>query len=273
MTIAQHTFTPAVAAHLPMWANQTTAARASRSLKSAPKASPEDRLATRIQPLPPDSTGDEIATLYGMSFEVSPISAHLVPLALANLSEDSVLLLDNACLPLWDGGTLPSEAFLAAYAQWAYPLVDGHDRIHALIPDLIGGAESDNLSLIVEAYATCRLATQKLLPIWHPHESDEHLEEVLSLGFQHVAIGASPLYRQHGTPQWNARIRRALAIVQDARAATSRDIKAHVMTPRPDVAPLLPAGHPVADLVIPSSFKHLIWGHRHAGDGPIGTDD
>lgn len=273
MTTALQADTAQAAAHLPLWVNRTTARRAERALPSSRRQGATTRVAARIQPLPPESTPEQISEMYGMSFEVSPISAHLVPHAIANLSDESVLLLDNACLPLWDGGTSPSASFLDAYARWAYPLVDGHDRIHALIPDFIGGAEADNLSLIVEAYSVCRSATQKLFPIWHPHESDDHLDEIMSLGFDHIAIGASPLYRGQGTPQWYARVNRALAIVRDVCLSTNRDIKVHVMTPRGSEMPLLPGCEHHFELAIPSAFKHLIWGHRHAGDGPLGTDD
>lgn len=262
-----------VAAHLPVWASEAVVRRAAQASASVRMAPDLVSLSSVIHPLSPDAKPSDIAGLYGASFEISPVTAHLLPQALLNLSDESVLLLDNACLALWQGGASPSETYIREYEKWAYPLVDGHERIHALIPDYVSGAESDNMGLIVAAYASCSTATQKLFAIWHPHESDEQLEDILYLGFTHIAIGASPLYPSQQTTQWHQRVARALCIVEEAREASKLERHVHIMAPKPEHSLMLQNQKNQCAVSIPSKYQHLIWGHRHSGDTSLEIDD
>lgn len=80
----------------------------------------------------------------------------------------------------------------------------------AIIPDVIDGRESENVSLI-EQWPLSKL---KGCPVWHLNESLEFLEQ-LTLNWPRVALGSSGDYASIGTEKWFDRMNDAMGVLCD----------------------------------------------------------
>ena len=111
-------------------------------------------------------------------------------------------VLDNGAFTAWKGGKTPDWD---AYAEWVreYLYHPGFDWF--LIPDVIDGEEQHNIDLINEFVAKFPDHNNRMVPVWHLHESLNHLNG-LSHMFDRVAIGSSGEFQQPKTKKWEARM-------------------------------------------------------------------
>lgn len=96
------------------------------------------------------------------------------------------------------------DPYREAYWAWAESALDEHPGVRVSIPDLIGGAEGDNLMFIVDALFRRPDARERLVPIWHPNDSVEQLIEIAEFGFRTIAVGVEPALSQGAAPGRNA---------------------------------------------------------------------
>lgn len=225
------------------------------------------RSASTIIPIPPDATVEEVSGLEGDSFLCHPASAHLLPAALAAVGEGGVLILDNGGYGLWKSDMYPDDAYIEGFWEWAQPYLTAYQSVHALIPDLVSGSEADNMSLIVDAYIRQSSSVTRCIPVWHPHESDEQLEEIAFMGFDVVAFGASPIYSSPLKSGWNERLARALSIIRGASERAGRHIALHILG-TPDASLNSPLGSPAHKLKIEEGCSRHLWNYAHIGTLP-----
>lgn len=125
--------------------------------------------------------------------------------AIRLVAQDGILLVDNGAFSYHkQGKDTRDEAYLEAYEAWAQDILDRCPQAIAVIPDVIGGTEQENVQLIHE----CQLDWDRCMPIWHMHESINYLL-YLCESFEYVGIGSSGAYWQVGTAAWDARIEEA----------------------------------------------------------------
>lgn len=119
------------------------------------------------------------------------------------------VLLDNGAFTFWRGGARPDWR---AFYEWAEEWLD-YPTTWAVIPDVIGGDETDNDRLLVEWFQT-RLP--KGAPVWHMHESLNRLRR-LAHGYERVCFGSSGAYRTPGSDSWHRRASQAFDVIADER--------------------------------------------------------
>lgn len=115
---------------------------------------------------------------------------------------------DNGAFSAWQSGhpILDWSEFYAWVAELIHlPMFD-----FAVIPDVIDGDEAANDALLVQwphgkFYGA---------PVWHLHESLNRLVR-LSYEWPRVCIGSSGEFSKIGTPEWETRMRYAMAMVCD----------------------------------------------------------
>ncbi len=111
-------------------------------------------------------------------------------------------VLDNGAFTAWKSGIEPDWN---AYADWVreWMFHPGFDWF--LIPDVIDGKEQRNIDLIEVFMAKFPAHRNRMVPVWHLHESLKHLER-LSYAFDRVAIGSSGEFAQLKTKIWEERM-------------------------------------------------------------------
>lgn len=116
------------------------------------------------------------------------------------------VMLDNGAYSFWRTG---KPVDWPAFYQWVEPWLD-HWTTWAVIPDVIDGDEVANDALVAEWPFG-----HKGAPAWHPHESLDRLERLVS-EWPLICIGGSSVYRL-GTSKWTARMAEAMDVVCDER--------------------------------------------------------
>jgi len=164
-------------------------------------------------PLNPRPLLDQLA---GASFCVSYATRrHLGPQlddAIRLVGADGILLVDNGAFSAWRAGqdTLTDDYF-DGFADWANDILDRCPQAVVVAPDKIDGNEEQNWELICQSIGA--FDPERIMPVWHLHESLDYLRHILEGGFQYIAFGSSGAYRDPGTPAWHARIREAFAAI------------------------------------------------------------
>lgn len=105
---------------------------------------------------------------------------------------------------LWDNGafslhTQGKAVDWTAFYRWVEPKL-GHPH-WAVVPDVIDGAEEDNLRLANEWPHRKDCAA----PVWHMAESLDQMGRLLDLGFTRLCFGSSGAYWSIGTDAWQRR--------------------------------------------------------------------
>jgi hypothetical protein len=111
------------------------------------------------------------------------------------------VMLDNGAYTLCSSGELLDWR---AFYRWAEPWLECRTT-WAVIPDMIEGTEEQNRELILR----CALPAEKVAPVWHLHESLDHLAWLCDQ-WPRVCFGSSGAYSIVGSPAWHARIQDAL---------------------------------------------------------------
>jgi hypothetical protein len=117
------------------------------------------------------------------------------------------IVLDNGAFSAWCRGR---EYDFDGYRDWCalwlrHPCVDW-----CVIPDVIDGTEERNAALIKE----WQLPHDRSVPVYHLHESLEHLEWLVS-AFPRIALGSSGQYADPGATSWWHRMAEVMRIVCD----------------------------------------------------------
>jgi hypothetical protein len=119
-------------------------------------------------------------------------------------------VLDNGAFTHWKQGK--GQIDFDAYLDWVHSLYRHPGFDWALIPDVIDGAEEQNIELVNK---WCRTGTRaKGVPVWHLHESLEYLEWLVD-SFDTVALGSSGQWASPGTGSWWHRVSQAMAVICD----------------------------------------------------------
>lgn len=129
--------------------------------------------------------------------------------------EQSLFLIDNGAFSFFrkTGGTTATEEYWLAFEAWAYDIMRRCPQAVAIAPDVIEGTEAENAALLNDFLAG-EIPAERTMVVWHLGDSIAYLEYLLECGFHYLAFGSSGrLYRTAGSPQWHARVREALAVV------------------------------------------------------------
>jgi hypothetical protein len=118
--------------------------------------------------------------------------------------------LDNGAFSHWKAGK--GEIDFDAYWKWCDDLSYHPCFDFCLIPDKIDGDESENIDRIMKWIRIGGHA--KGVPVWHLHESLEHLEWLVN-NFEIVALGSSGNYSHPGTKRWWKRINESMRVICD----------------------------------------------------------
>lgn len=202
-----------------------------------------------------------VSMFRGASFMAGPLTGHLVGSALESLAEDSVILLDNACYEAWHQGVALTDAYHDRYLDWAAQILAAHPRAYALVPDVIAGDEVSNLTLAIEAVSHAFADASRFIPVWHPHESLDQVAEYLSLGFEVIAVGSSPLFNEPGSRDWAAVVAAAADVLIEHNQHSGFAAKLTVIS-----SPSQPAflNESTADACrISDRYAGIVWPHTH----------
>lgn len=111
-------------------------------------------------------------------------------------------VLDNGAFTAWKSGVNPDwDKFEKWVREWIYH--PGFDWF--LIPDVIDGEEKENIDLINDFVKRFPNHKNRMVPVWHLHESIEHLKN-LSFMFDRIAIGSSGEFAKLKTQKWQERM-------------------------------------------------------------------
>lgn len=127
----------------------------------------------------------------------------------------TMVMLDNGAFTAWKkGGDEPflRQEYLDGYHRWAKHVMARCPQAVGVVADTITGTTEQNREL----YRTTALDRERAMVVFHMHESDAYLRELLGAGFFSVAIGSSGEYAKVGTPEWHARITEIMTIVNSA---------------------------------------------------------
>jgi len=146
------------------------------------------------------------------------------------VGEDGILLVDNGAFSYHQKGVdTAGDDYVEAYGAWANEILDRCPQAIAVLPDVIGGTEEQNAQLVRETMTM--FDTGRAMPIWHMHESIAYLVYLCET-FEYVGFGSSGEYWQVGTDKWHARVRQAIAAidqwVEDSEGAYVRP-RIHMM--------------------------------------------
>lgn len=144
---------------------------------------------------------------------VTYANRHHAPTARALLAPTSTLVLDHDGYLAHLEGREVGEGEWDQYAQWARSIMGTVPKAVAIIPDVIGDTEANNLSRIVEALFTFDDALSRAVPVWHLGDSMDQLTEILELGFQQIGIGSHADFPIHQQGRVGERIREAMTII------------------------------------------------------------
>jgi hypothetical protein len=117
------------------------------------------------------------------------------------------VMLDNGAYSFWRNRREPDWP---AFMDWAEPWLD-FPTTWAVIPDVIGGTETENDALLV---AWRLRGMRKGAPVWHLHESLQRLRR-LAHGYERICFGSSGHFANVGTPWWHNRIAEAFDVIAD----------------------------------------------------------
>lgn len=113
------------------------------------------------------------------------------------------VMLDNGAYSMWKLNPLAFSYTWDAFYSWAKPWLD-YRTTWAVIPDVIGGTETENDALIGKSMQAFGRSGQ-LAPVWHLHESFDRLERLVEQ-WDRVCFGSSAEYAVIGSDKWNARM-------------------------------------------------------------------
>lgn len=131
--------------------------------------------------------------------------------AIRLVGEDGILLLDNGAFSAWRSG-VPMD--VDGFVRWAADICERCPQAVVVVPDVIDGDELANDEMRYEFSgamfeAGVFIPPERMMMVWHMHESLDRLTGMIEGGYTYIAIGSSGEYAQVGTPQWHARIREA----------------------------------------------------------------
>lgn len=139
-----------------------------------------------------------------------------------------MLMLDNGAFTAWkkDGAEPFMDAeHTAGFETWALGVMERCPAAVAVVADTITGTTEQNRAL----YKASSLPRDRAMVVFHMHESDEYLEELLRAGFAYVAIGSSGEYAKVGTTDWHCRIASIMATVDKVERETGTRPHVHMM--------------------------------------------
>jgi len=120
----------------------------------------------------------------------------------------SSFALDNGAYSAW---SLSKEYDFAGFENFVEEW-----RLHpsfdfAIIPDVIGGSEEENLKLVEDWMG--KDCSGSMIPVFHLHASLDYLRELIGIG--RLALGAHNLHRTPGTPAWWERMEEIMEVLTD----------------------------------------------------------
>ena len=126
----------------------------------------------------------------GASFCVSYMAPEQLDDCIELVGDDEILILDNGAFSAWRKGIELDSAWWDSFYAWANDAMSRCPQAVAVIPDVIGGSEADNLRLVAEAVRLekCHYP-ERLMPVWHMNESLDQLETFCRI-FNFVAWGS-----------------------------------------------------------------------------------
>lgn len=142
---------------------------------------------------------------------------------IVNASSDQILVVDNGAFSAHMAGANLDEAYWEQFALWASNIMALCPSAVVVIPDVIGGSESQNDELSDWFFQMCetkciRLDVERTMAVWHLHESMERLWDLAGT-HRYVAFGSSGEYVDASSPLWRDRILQAFDTV-NSRAET-----------------------------------------------------
>lgn len=119
-------------------------------------------------------------------------------------------ILDNGAFTAWKSGKDHDfNGYVEFVREWCqHPGFDW-----CLIPDVIDGTENDNTRLLAAFQKSGLL--QVGVPVWHMHESLEHLDYLVR-AYPRVALGSSGRWAEVGTDDWWHRMGEAMTVACDS---------------------------------------------------------
>lgn len=137
--------------------------------------------------------------------------------AIRLVGADEILLVDNGAFSAWRSRLTLDESYWDGFARWASAILRRSPQAVVIVPDVIDGDETANDMLAHDFVCSVLelrdvyLPAERLMVVWHMHESIDRLLGLVEAGWSYLAIGSSGQYARVGTPQWHARIEEALA--------------------------------------------------------------
>lgn len=129
---------------------------------------------------------------------------------------DGMLLVDNGAYSAY---TNKVDVDWLAFEVWAGAIARAHPAAIVVLPDIIDGIEAQNDELIRETWAGLSLEQdvemERLMVVWHLHESLERLQRLVEEGWQWIALGSSGEYWDPKTKAWADRIELAFAAIDE----------------------------------------------------------
>lgn len=127
------------------------------------------------------------------------------------VGDDGILMLDNGAFSAWRSG-VPMD--VDGFARWAADICERCPQAVVVVPDVIDGDELANDDMRLDfsgamLEAGVFIPAERMMVVWHMHESIDRLTGMIEGGYQYIAIGSSGQYAKVGTPEWHARIREA----------------------------------------------------------------
>jgi hypothetical protein len=160
-------------------------------------------------PITPNHLLDELkGSSFCVSFERPDQLARCIDL----VGENEMLLLDNGAFSAWRQGR-PITNWMPFF-DWANEIQARVPQAIAIIPDVIGGSEQQNLELISLAvrYSALRFP-ERAMPVWHMNESFDMLKTLCRI-FNFVGWGSCAEYDIAKHPQaWEERAKHAMLAV------------------------------------------------------------
>jgi hypothetical protein len=141
--------------------------------------------------------------------------------AIRLVGKDGILLVDNGAWSAHQAGinTMTDESYLVGFAHWANRITERCPQAIVVAPDVIGGTEEENCALYHESMMLLD-AGDRLMPVWHLHESIKYLLHLCDGGANYIAFGSSGDYLTIGTDKWHGRIAEAFAAIDAWEKAT-----------------------------------------------------
>jgi hypothetical protein len=136
--------------------------------------------------------------------------------AIRLVGDDGIMLLDNGAFSAWRSG-VPMD--IDGFVRWAADICDRCPQAVVVVPDVIDGDELANDDMRLDfsgamLEAGVFIPAERMMMVWHMHESLDRLTGLIEGGYHYIAIGSSGQYAKTGTPEWHARIREAFDHVE-----------------------------------------------------------